>query len=89
MLFRMLARRPGHAPTLPALRLGRELFHIGIVRPLPPSRTRPEIPEVGIARETAPPPGESRLVPGLLGLGRHRPIWLDVRGLQIVAGEIR
>ena len=75
--------------AVPPLRLERELFHLGIVRPLPSSRARPEIPEMGIARETAPPPGESRVLPGLPGVGCHRPLRVDVRGLQILAGEIR
>ena len=65
----MLARRPGHPAAVPPLRLEGELLHLGIVRPLPPSRARPEIPEMGIAGETAPPPGQSRSCPDCLAWG--------------------
>src|SRR5258708_30906708 len=73
---------------MPPLRFERKLLHLGLVFPLPPSRARTEISEVGIARKTAPPPGESRVLPGLPGVGRHGPLRLDAPALQILGGEI-
>ena len=44
---------------------------------------------MGIARQTAAEENSGHFVSGLPGVGRHRPLRVDVRGLQILAGEIR
>ena len=54
---------------MPPLRLDGELLHLRIVCPLPPSRARPQIPELGIAGETAPPPVKVASCPDCLAWG--------------------
>lgn len=89
VLFRMLARRACYPAALPPLRVAGELFHLGIVRPLPSPRARPRIAGVGIAGETAASARHGDLVPGLRRVGRHRQVRVDLRGLPVLAGEIR
>ena len=89
VLFRMLARRACYPAALPPLRVAGELLHLGIVRPLPSPRARPRIAGVGIAGETAASARHGDLVPGLRRVGRHRQVRVDLRGLPVLAGEIR
>ena len=68
VLLRLLARRPGHPAAVPPVRLEGGLLHLGAVRPLPHPRPRPEI--AGLEAPAAAPTVVSRLLPGLLRVGR-------------------